>query len=182
MAKYTKTFKDIDKNSVGEAGGKGSSLGEMTKTKIPVPPGFVVLVDSFDYFLQETDLLAEIASQLKKINYKQINSVDRASNIIRDLINDASMPKDLEKEFTSEFKKLKAKYVAVRSSATAEDSLVASWAGELETYLYTTEKTLIKNVKKCWSSLFTPRALFYAFEKKIFQLNNQKKIEPTTQD
>ena len=57
--------------------------------------------------------------------------------------------------------------VAVRSSATAEDSSQASWAGELETYLNTTEKTLITNVKKCWSSLFTPRAIFYRHEKKL---------------
>jgi pyruvate,water dikinase len=69
----------------------------------------------------------------------------------------------------SEFKKLKAQYVAVRSSATAEDSKTASWAGELETYLNTTEKDLLNKVKKCWSSLFTPRAIFYRHEKKLLK-------------
>jgi len=56
----------------------------------------------------------------------------------------------------------------VRSSATAEDSSVASWAGELESYLNTTKTDLLKNVKKCWSSLFTPRAIFYRYEKKLY--------------
>ena len=71
----------------------------------------------------------------------------------------------MQKEFLDEFKKTKAKFVAVRSSATAEDSSVASWAGELESYLNTTEKTLLANIKNCWSSLFTPRAIFYRKEK-----------------
>lgn len=93
--------------------------------------------------------------------------MDKASNVIRDLIHDQAMPTDIKKEILAEFKKLKTKFVAVRSSATAEDSLTASWAGELETYLDTIEKSLLKSVKKCWSSLFTTRAIFYRFEKKM---------------
>jgi pyruvate,water dikinase len=75
------------------------------------------------------------------------------------------MPKDLEEETLRHFGALKSTYVAVRSSATAEDSSTASWAGELETYLNTTKATLIGNVKKCWASLFTPRAIVYRNEK-----------------
>jgi pyruvate,water dikinase len=165
MSKFIKPFIQISKNDVKIAGGKGASLGEMTQNKIPVPPGFVVLAPAFDRFLEETDLNVEVETQLNKINYKNINSVDQASNIIRDLIHDAKMPKDLQVEILSEFKKLKTKFVAVRSSATAEDSSQASWAGELETYLNTTEKNLLGMVKQCWSSLFTPRAIFYRFEK-----------------
>lgn len=185
---YIKSFKDISKKDICIAGGKGASLGEMTQAKIPVPPGFIILVEAFDKFLRETDLAVEIASQIKQMNYKDINSIDRASNVIRDLIHDALMPKDLEKEFLKEFKKLNAKpaspsqggYVAVRSSATAEDSSVASWAGELETYLNTAQSNLIENIKECWSSLFTPRALFYAFEKEVITLDHQKKIRART--
>ncbi len=177
---FTKSFNQLSKKDVSIAGGKGASLGEMTRVSIPVPPGFVVLVEAFDKFLEETDLVQEIAACLAKINYKDINSVDRASNEIRDLFHDASMPKDLEKEFMKSFKALKAKYVAVRSSATAEDSSVASWAGELETYLNTTKETFFENIKKCWSSLFTPRALFYAFEKGVVKLDHQQKIRAKT--
>ena len=130
-----------------------------------MPPGFVVLAAAFDRFLAETDLNVELSAELKKVNYKDLNSVDGASNMIRDLIHDAKMPKDLQQDILIEFKKLKTQFVAVRSSATAEDSSQASWAGELETYLNTTEKNLLGKVKSCWSSLFTSRAIFYRFEK-----------------
>ncbi len=187
---YIKSFKQISKNNIPIAGGKGASLGEMTAAKIPVPPGFVILVEAFDRFLEETDLNVEIASQIKKINHKDIKSIDEASKVIRDLIHDVTMPADLEREFLKEFGKLwikpasakasAGKYVAVRSSATAEDSSVASWAGELETYLNTSQSNLMENIKKCWSSLFTPRALFYAFEKEIVTVDHQKKIRART--
>lgn len=177
---FTKTFKQLSKSDVSIAGGKGASLGEMMRAGIPVPTGFVILVEAFDKFLAETDLVQEIASQLARINYKDINSVDRASNEIRDLFHDASMPEDLEKVILKEFKVLDAGYVAVRSSATAEDSSVASWAGELETYLNTTKETFFTNIKKCWSSLFTSRALFYAFEKGMVKIDHQQKIRAKT--
>lgn len=166
---FIKHFFKISKKSVFEAGGKGASLGEMTSAKIPVPTGFVLLAGAFDRFLTETDLFQDLEAILKKVNYKDINSVDGASAKIRSLIAQASMPKDLAKDIITDFKKLKAKFVAVRSSATAEDSSSASWAGELETYLNTTEKALLLNVKKCWSSLFTPRAIFYRHEKKLLK-------------
>ncbi|PIR97403.1 MAG: hypothetical protein COT91_01580 [Candidatus Doudnabacteria bacterium CG10_big_fil_rev_8_21_14_0_10_41_10] len=182
--KYIKTFKQLNKKSVGEAGGKGASLGEMTNAKIPVPPGFVILASAFDRFLDETDLGTDIDVQLKKVIYKDINSVDRYSNVIRDLIADVKFPTDLGEEIIKSYNQLfssttsprsavhsssarRGGFVAVRSSATAEDSSIASWAGELETYLNITEKDLLKKVKLCWSSLFTPRAIFYRREKKL---------------
>jgi pyruvate,water dikinase len=164
-----KPFSKIGKKDASIAGGKGASLGEMTQAGLKVPPGFVILAEAFDRFLEETDLTQELEAQLKKVNYKDVNSVDGASSRIRALIAGAKMPTDLAKDIISEFKKLKASFVAVRSSATAEDSSAASWAGELETYLNTTDKTLLDNVKKCWSSLFTPRAIFYRHEKKMLK-------------
>ena len=165
--KYTKTFKKLSKSDVGIAGGKGASLGEMTKAGIPVPPGFVVLASAFDRFLKETDIGVEIEAILHKVKIKDINSIEKVSEKIRNLILNAKIPKDIAEEILAEFIKLKAKYVAVRSSATAEDSSTASWAGELESYLNTSKKNLLENVKKCWASLFTPRAIFYRFEKKL---------------
>ncbi len=180
MFKFIRFFPQISIKDIKIAGGKGASLGEMMHAKIPVPPGFVILISAFDKFLEETDLLVDIATVLKRINYKDIKSVDRASGETRDLIRDGKMPKDLEREFFLGFKKLKTKYVSVRSSATAEDSSIASWAGELETYLGTTRENLLRNIKNCWSSLFTSRALFYAFEKKFTTVNSQKKIRAKT--
>jgi len=167
MSQYIKTFKQITKKDVLIAGGKGASLGEMTNAKMPIPPGFIILSSAFDRFLEESDVGIEIDAQLAKVNYNDTNSIDRYSNVIRDIIADTKMPKDLAQVILAEFKKLKADFVAVRSSATAEDSDVASWAGELESYLNTTQKTLLKNIELCWSSLFTPRAIFYRYEKKL---------------
>ncbi|MBI2356347.1 MAG: hypothetical protein HYV13_04040 [Candidatus Doudnabacteria bacterium] len=164
---FVKIFRQLSKKDVSIAGGKGASLGEMTQAGITVPPGFVVVASAFDQFLEETDLDAEVEAALKKVNHKDINSVEEASEDIRGLIEKAKMPKDVAEEVKSHFRRLKSKFVAVRSSATAEDSSTAAWAGQLETYLNTTEKDLLKNVQKCWSSLFTPRAIFYRFEKKL---------------
>ena len=173
MPKFIKPFSKISKKDIGIAGGKGASLGEMTQAKISVPPGFIILADAFDYFLAQptrpevAEVGLEVKARLEEVNFDDTNSIDKASNIIRDIMADTKMPKELADEIKNEFKELKAKYVAIRSSATAEDSSVASWAGELETYLNTTEKTLLQNVKRCWSSLFTPRAIFYRYEKKL---------------
>jgi pyruvate,water dikinase len=167
MTKFTLPFKKITKKSVSEAGGKGASLGEMVKAGFSVPHGFVVLASTFDKYIDNTGINIEIKTALKKVNSKDMESVEEASEIIQHLIERTSLSLGIEKEILSEFKKLKAKFVAVRSSATAEDSKIDSWAGELESYLNTTEKTLLENVKKCWISLFTPRAIFYRFARKL---------------
>ena len=170
-AKFIKSFRDLSKKDIFIAGGKGASLGEMTQAGIPVPSGFIILASAFDEFLEQTDLNIEIDSIIKKVNHKDINSVEEASVKIRDLINKRPISETIKKQILKEFDKLRVRHVAVRSSATVEDSLIASWAGELESYLNVTESNLLESVKKCWSSLFTPRAIFYRFEKK---LNNQK--------
>ena len=164
---YTKKFSQISKKSVKEAGGKGASLGEMTQAGFQVPPGFVVLADTFEKFVKEAGIIEDIQAELNRVNYKDTNSIDRASNVIRDIVDKSIVPKDVEDSIKKSFADLGAKFVAVRSSATAEDSKTASWAGELETYLFVTKVNLLKQVKKCWSSLFTPRAIFYRHEKKL---------------
>jgi len=166
---YTKKFSQISKKSVREAGGKGASLGEMTQAKISVPPGFVVLAGTFDAFIKEADIIEDIQAELEKVNYKDTNSIDRASNAIRGIIKDTPVPDDINDAILKSYQDLGAKFVAVRSSATAEDSKTASWAGELETYLFVNKKNVVETVRTCWSSLFTPRAIFYRHEKKMLK-------------
>lgn len=166
---FIKFFKELNKRNVNIAGGKGASLGEMTNANIPVPQGFVLCAAAFDRFIEETDINVEIDSELSKVNYEDVNSIDKTSMIIRDVIHDAKMPEDLAKEVLGAYKKMELKDVAVRSSATAEDSSVASWAGELESYLNTNEKNILENIKKCWSSLFTPRAIVYRNEQGLLK-------------
>jgi len=162
-----RNFNKVSKSDTSLAGGKGASLGEMTQSGIPVPPGFVILADVFEKFLEQTDLNVEIEATLDSVDHKKMHTIEKASEKIQALILGVEMPKDIAVEIQKFFKTLNAKYVAVRSSATAEDSASAAWAGQLESYLNTTEENLLENVKKCWASLFTPRAIFYRFEKDL---------------
>ncbi|MBU1120727.1 hypothetical protein KJ660_02505 [Candidatus Micrarchaeota archaeon] len=164
---FVSPFSKLNRSSVSIAGGKGAQLGEMYSKKIPVPNGFAVLTDSFNLFLKENKLEEAIEKELKKVNAKKTDSVNNASKKIRSMIARGKVPKEVEKAILQQFNELKAKYVAVRSSATAEDAKDASWAGELETYTNVVKKDLVEKVKTCWGSLFTPRAIFYRIEKKL---------------
>jgi pyruvate,water dikinase len=160
-------FEKIKKENVALAGGKGASLGEMTRAKIPVPSGFVVSASAFEKFLKETDINVEIDAMWDRLDIKSTDEIEENSAMMEDLILGKKFPQDLAKEILRAFDKLGAKYVAVRSSATAEDSKIDAWAGQLESYLYVEKKNLLKNIQKCWASLFTPRAIFYRVERKL---------------
>lgn len=163
--KHLKPFSQIHKEDALIAGGKGASLGEMTNAGIPVPPGFVVLSSAFDAFLEETNIKADIEAILEKTHHNLMHEVEDASEKIQEIILLQELPESLKNDILTSFNTLGAKYVAVRSSATAEDGAEHAWAGQLDTYLNTTEENLLLNVKRCWASLFTPRAIFYRFEK-----------------
>lgn len=165
MIEICKRFTELNKNDVHRVGGKGASLGEMTNAGIPVPPGFVLTAQAFDQFVKETELSVEIEAALDAVNYHDVNSVDNASRKIQDMIHDAHYPQDIQDEVLKYFAELNVPFVAVRSSATAEDSSTASWAGELDSYLNTDADHVLGNVKRCWASLFTPRAIVYRTEK-----------------
>ena len=165
MKNYTKDFSELNKSNADIAGGKGASLGEMMQAGIPVPDGFVVLSTTFDHFLHETDLTQEIDSILTTVDHKEMHTVESASEKIQGLIKNVQMPESIAEEIKKQFKGLDTEYVAVRSSATAEDGQEHAWAGQLDSFLNTTEKDLLEKVQRCWASLFTPRAIFYRFEK-----------------
>lgn len=166
--KYIKKFIELSKDDAHIAGGKGASLGEMMNNNIPVPDGYVVTADTFDQFLAETDLTQELQAILDTVDTKAIHSVEHASEKIQILIKSVEIPEDIALEILSQFKELDAKYVAVRSSATAEDGADHAWAGQLDSYLNTTKENLLEMVQSCWASLFTSRAIFYRFEKGLY--------------
>ena len=161
------SFPFITKNDVALAGGKGASLGEMTRAGIPVPGGFVILSSAFDRFISKTQIKADIDAVLHDVHHEDINSVEKASAEIQAFIVSKEIPSSLQKEILVAYDELKSEFVAVRSSATAEDSSSAAWAGQLDTFLNTTKENLLENIKRCWASLFTPRAIFYRFEKSL---------------
>lgn len=166
---YIKRFEELSKGDTNIAGGKGASLGELTRAGIPVPPGFVVRTSAFERFLDETDLRQEVEAELGKVDPEVVHTAERASEQLQSLVISAEMPSDIKNEIEDAFKVLGAEYVAVRSSATAEDGAENAWAGQLDSYLNTTQSTLLVNVQKCWASLFTPRAIVYRIEKGLHE-------------
>ena len=163
-------FNDLNKEDVALAGGKGANLGEMTQANLPVPPGFVVTSKAYWRFLRESKIWDRISEILKRTNVDKTRELQEASKEIRKLIVNTPMPEDLKKEIGEYYLKLSngEEFVAIRSSATAEDLPTASFAGQQETYLNVKGvKNVVEHVQKCWSSLFTPRAIFYR-EKKGF--------------
>ncbi|HEX7481956.1 MAG TPA: PEP/pyruvate-binding domain-containing protein, partial [Candidatus Bathyarchaeia archaeon] len=167
-------FDDVRNTDVILVGGKNASLGEMINAKLPVPPGFAVTAYSYEKFIEEKKIAENIYRIIKETvtNPNDPKQYDTASKKIRELIEKTLMPKEIETAIRNAYKQLnerlalKDTFVAVRSSATAEDLPDASFAGQQETYLNVKgADDLIDKVVKCWSSLFTPRAIFYRNEK-----------------
>jgi pyruvate, water dikinase len=167
-------FDDIRNTDVPIVGGKNASLGEMISAALPVPPGFAVSAHSYEKFIVEKKIAEQIYKIIKETvtNVNDPKQYDVASKKIRELIEKTPMPKDIEAAIRTAYADLNRRlelqdtFVAVRSSATAEDLPDASFAGQQETYLNVKgADDLINKVVKCWSSLFTPRAIFYRNEK-----------------
>jgi pyruvate,water dikinase len=165
-------FKDIDKHDTPLVGGKSANLGEMTKAGFPVPPGFAITINAYDAFLEENDVAKKIYDILKDTDVNNPTQLDSASKRIQKMIETCRIPDDVAKEVISAYKKLsgvfKKALVAVRSSATAEDSGTTSFAGQQASFLNVQgEANLLMNVKECWASLFTARSIYYRVENKI---------------
>jgi len=146
----------------------------MIRAKIPVPPGFAITAHAYREFITETGIAKKIYQTIGETvtdvdNPKQY---DEASKKIRRLIEAAPMPSEMEKAIRDAYNQLGKQtssseaFVAVRSSATAEDLPDASFAGQQETFLNVKgADELVEKTVKCWSSLFTPRAIFYRNQK-----------------
>jgi len=162
---------ELGVNDIPIAGGKAANLGELTSAGFRVPGGFVLTTASYDYFLEKNDLLSKISPLLEKVDVSSEASLQDCSQRIRKAFDEGKVPEDLKFEVLKEFHSLfeskkKLGLVAVRSSATAEDLPTASFAGQQDTFLNVYEPDdLIDKVKKCWSSLFTPRAISYRTSK-----------------
>ncbi len=167
-------FETLRVTDIPSVGGKNASLGEMINAKLPVPPGFAVTAYSYEKFLNDTQLADKISKIINDVitDKNDPKLYDVASKKIRALIEKTPIPQDIEVLIKAAYKELNSRlglketFVAVRSSATAEDLPDASFAGQQETYLNVRGvDDLMDKVLKCWSSLFTPRAIFYRNEK-----------------
>ena len=167
---YLLWFEQLERKDVDIVGGKSSSLGEMTsKTDVPVPYGFATTAYAYRYFIKETGLEARMRTLLASLT--DVDDNDQLSTVcgqLRAAIMEQEMPQDLQDAIRKAYAELaekvgeKAPYVAVRSSATAEDLPDASFAGQQDTYLNVQgADQVIAKVKECYASCFTDRAVYY---------------------
>ncbi|PAV07783.1 phosphoenolpyruvate synthase [Methanosphaera cuniculi] len=168
---YVEFFRDLGKDDIPVAGGKGANLGELTNAGIPVPPGFVITSETYRKFITKTGIADKINSMLEDLDINNTVELQQVAEEIKDLIINTEIPDELQRVIIEAYNALcidvdiEDVIVAIRSSATAEDLPDASFAGQQETYLNITgiEDVLI-NVRKCWASLFEARAIFYRAE------------------
>lgn len=163
-------FEQLERKDVDIVGGKSSSLGEMTaKTDVPVPYGFATTAYAYRYFIKESGLEEKMRSILSELTDVENSALLRdVSARLRDAIMAEKMPQDLQDAIGAAYVELGKRvgeenpYVAVRSSATAEDLPDASFAGQQDTYLNVQgAETIIAKVKECYASCFTDRAVYY---------------------
>ena len=173
MSAFIKWFKEIGIKDTDEVGGKNASLGEMynhlTPLGVNVPNGFAVTATAYRHYLDVNNLWEPIAKLFENFNPDDIDELKAVGKAARGLIMKGEVPEDLKKEILSSYAKLKEEYgddvsLAVRSSATAEDSPTASFAGQNETYLNIKgDDNLLWAYKMCIASNFTDRSISYKY-------------------
>jgi len=157
---------DVRSTDVGTVGGKAASLGELTAAGLPVPPGFVVTAGTYRTFIEEAGIDDELF-EVVDVDSEDSAALASAHERAHELIMETPFPEELKTEIVESYRQVGdgEAFVAVRSSATAEDLPDASFAGQQETYLNVTEDDLLLRVKECWASLFSQRAIYYRNQK-----------------
>ena len=165
---YIRWFDQLNRSDVPSAGGKGANLGEMVQAGLPVPPGYVVTVDAYRRFAQASGIADEVASRLAHLNVDDSTQLRSVAEALQGLVGRAAMPDDVCREIVDAYAELSERehhdreFVAVRSSATVEDTAQFSFAGMFQSFLNVHgPDELVRRVKDCWASLFGARVLFY---------------------
>ena len=165
-ASPTRFFTDLTRADVPWAGGKGANLGEMTHAGVPVPPGFVVGAPTYAAFVDETGLRERLAALLDGLDVDDTAELERRAVEARRWCAAKTMPRWIRKAIMDAYEQVcegeAGAPVAVRSSATAEDTEAASFAGMNETFLNIKGGDSVADaVRRCWASLFGARTVFY---------------------
>lgn len=167
-------FSEIRKENIPEVGGKGANLGEMAANKFPIPGGFVITSGAYFDFIKANNIHDFIKDMTDGLDVEKSDNLMRTGEMIRARIMSGEIPENMRKEIVSSYRQMCAQrgnreiYVAVRSSATAEDLPEASFAGQQATFLNISgEAEVVQAVKECWASLFTARAIYYRVENKF---------------
>ncbi len=155
-------FQELSRQDVELAGGKGANLGETTQAGLPIPPGFVVTADAYRNFLRESGLSERLARELEGLDVEDTDQLNAAAATMQERILAASMSDSLKQEILEAYHRLPERFVAVRSSATSEDTEAASFAGMNRSFLNVFgDDALIAKVRECWASLYGARVIYY---------------------
>jgi pyruvate,water dikinase len=172
MARYVLDFHEIDSTQVSLVGGKGAHLGELLRIEgLRVPPGFCITTDAFRRIMAEAPTVDDQLERLSHVESDDRDAIRALSAEIRDVVQEIAIPEDLAAAITGAVTRLgeQAAY-AVRSSATAEDSPTASFAGQHDSYLNIVgPAAILQHVGRCWASLFTERAVTYRLRNGVDQ-------------
>jgi len=179
---FVRWFSELNKNSISVAGGKGANLAEIYNLRVPVPPGFVITAQAYNYFIEKAGLKNKMKEMLDEIDYENTKQLDEITKKLREMIVSSEFPTEMRREVIGAYEDLAGDkdtpvyellrripehiFVAVRSSATAEDLEDASFAGQQDSFLNIKgTENLIEAIKKCFASLFTSRATYYRHKK-----------------
>lgn len=180
MTKDILWFKEVGKNDGAIVGGKGANLGELTNAGLPVPPGFIITADAYFNYIKATGIDQKISSVIDGFDKENSKDLQERAAKAQGIILSTPLPEDLKRQILDSYHKLADDsgtllaelYVAVRSSATAEDLAGASFAGQQATYLNVLgDENVLEAVLKCWASLFEARAIYYRAEQGFGQLD-----------
>jgi phosphoenolpyruvate synthase/pyruvate phosphate dikinase len=164
---YVLDFREIDRHQLMLVGGKGVNLGELSRVEgVQVPEGFCVTTEAYKRIIEQTLECNGLLEQLSRLTVDDRQKISEISGNIRRVIEGTVIAKEIEEEITHYLSKLgEENAYAVRSSATAEDLPLASFAGQQDTYLNIKgSKAIFRYISKCWASLFTDRAIIYRLQ------------------
>jgi pyruvate,water dikinase len=159
---FVRGLSDVRAAEAASAGGKAASLGELARAGIRVPAGYVVTTEAFSLAMAALDPSGAIRGGIEQLAPADVGAIARAAAGVRARITGASLPSDVAAQITAAYKELDATAVAVRSSATMEDSAEASFAGLQDTYLAVRgADAVLDRVRSCWASLYNDESVAY---------------------
>jgi len=163
MADFIAWFEQLSQNEIALAGGKGANLGELVQAKLPVPPGFVLTSRAFIAAIEEAGVRQRLSSLMAEVTVEDPASLARVCDEMKQLVKKAGVPSAIQGELLEAYRKLGRDVpVAVRSSATAEDTAGTSFAGMHETFTNVEgASSLVDRVVACWMSLYGQRVVAY---------------------
>ncbi|PFB94813.1 phosphoenolpyruvate synthase [Bacillus cereus] len=167
MSSFVLDFQEIGKTQLSLVGGKGLNLGKLSNIQgIQVPEGFCITTVGYEKAIEQNEELHTLLQQLTKLKMEERAQIGEISKKIREVIMAVEIPSDVVEAVAHYLSRFGNEHAyAVRSSATAEDLPYASFAGQQDTYLNIIgEEAVLQHVRKCWTSLFTERAVMYRMQ------------------